>query len=224
MQLCSGGTEIVCVLQARSPEQRNSLFLQGIPGSRRVVQITAHAILHTYTATAWSEGTHALSPKQLAMLPARTPAVRPTALQPEDGPLLAELARDGRIGYAALAAATHRHESAVRRRLDELADAGLLYYDIDFDDRALGFPVSALLWLSVEPAQLAAVGQTLAAQREVAYAGATTGPTNLVATGLFRDAGHLYEFLTVRLADLPGVTSVQTAPIIRTLKRTASVP
>jgi hypothetical protein len=48
-------------------------------------------------------------------------------------------------------------------------------------------------------------------------------PTNLVASAVFRDTRHLYEYLTGELAGLPGVSSVQTAPIIRTLKRTGSV-
>jgi hypothetical protein len=44
-----------------------------------------------------------------------------------------------------------------------------------------------------------------------------------VASAVFRDARHLYEYLTGELAGLPGVSSVQTAPIIRTLKRTGAV-
>ena len=64
---------------------------------------------------------------------------------------------------------------------------------------------------------------TRAAQKTV-FAAATTGPTNVVVTALFRDTQHLYEYLTGPLAALPGVTSVETAPIIRTLKRTGSVP
>jgi hypothetical protein len=40
---------------------------------------------------------------------------------------------------------------------------------------------------------------------------------------VLRDAQHLYEYLTGELASLPGMRSVETAPIIRTLKRTGSV-
>ena len=83
--------------------------------------------------------------------------------------------------------------------------------------------VHAMLWLSVEPAQLAEAGQAMAAHPQIPFAAATTGPTNLVASAVFRDTQHLYEYLTGELADLPGVSSVQTAPIIRTLKRTGSV-
>ncbi len=81
----------------------------------------------------------------------------------------------------------------------------------------------AMLWLSVEPARLQEAGNALAGHPEIPFAAATTGPTNLVASAVFRDTRHLYEYLTGELAGLPGVTSVQTAPIIRTLKRTGSV-
>ncbi len=228
VHLASGGTEIVCTLQARTPEQRDALFLHGLPGSRRVVQISAHSILHNFNPGPWQGVSQALSAAQLAKLaslasPAQVPPSPQAPLAPQDEPLLAELARDGRATHAALAAAIHWHESTVRRRIDELRRAGLLYFEVDIDDRAFGINVHAMLWLTVEPARLAAAGQAIAAHPEIPFAAATTGPTNLVASALFRDTRHLYEYLTGELAGLPGVSSVQTAPIIRTLKRTASV-
>jgi DNA-binding Lrp family transcriptional regulator len=228
VHLASGGTEIVCTLQARSPEQRDALFLHGLPGSRRVVQISAHSILHNFNPGPWQGVSRALSATQLAKLaglarPAQ-PSPGPQApLNPQDEPLLAELARDGRASNAALAAAIHWHESTVRRRIDELRRAGLLYFEVDIDNRALGMNVHAMLWLSVEPARLAEAGRAMAAHPEIPFAAATTGPANLVASAVLRDTQALYEYLTGDLAGLPGVSSVQTAPIIRTLKRTGSV-
>jgi DNA-binding Lrp family transcriptional regulator len=99
----------------------------------------------------------------------------------------------------------------------------VLYFEVDIDNRVLGRNVHAMLWLSVEPARLAEAGRALAAHPEIPFAAATTGPTNLIASSVFRDTRHLYEYLTGELAALPGVTSVQTAPIIATLKRTGSV-
>jgi DNA-binding Lrp family transcriptional regulator len=226
VRLASGGTEVICTLQARSPEQRDALFLRGLPGSRRVVQISAHSILHDFTPGAWPEVRHALSADQLKLLSPLsppTPSALQTSLAPEDEPLLAELALDGRATHAALAAAIHWHESTVRRRIDELCRVGLLYFEVDIDDRVLGLNAQAMLWLSVEPARLDEVGRTLATHQEIPFAAATTGSTNLLASALFRDTQHLYEYLTGPLAGLPGVRSVQTAPIIRTLKRTGSV-
>ena len=75
-----------------------------------------------------------------------TPAGAAT-LRAEDDPLLAELARDGRAPVADLAAATNWHESTVRRRIEELRQAGLLYFDIDVDDSAFGVNAKVMLWL-----------------------------------------------------------------------------
>ncbi len=237
VNLASGGTEIICTLMASTPEQRDALFLRGLPGSRRVVQISAHSILHNFTPFAWHGIRQALSDEQLAVLarggdPPEPPApggkpfppdpLGQTVL-PEDEPLLAELGRDGRSSHAALAAAIHWHESTVRRRIEELHHSGLLHFEVDLDSRCLGMNVSAMLWLKVEPSRLDAVGQALAGHPEVPFAAATTGPANVVVTALFRDTQHLYEYLTGPLAALPGVSSVETAPIIRTLKRTGSV-
>ena len=237
IRLCSGGTEIACVLQARTAEQRNSLFLHGLPGSRRVVQISAHATLQVFSPVAWHGVANALSAAQLAQLTRLTkldrarggPSAAPgpkadsVSLRPEDDVLLAELAKNGRASNAALAKATHWHESTVRRRVAELCQAGLLYFDVDIDD-VLGTGVSALLWLSVEPARLDEAGHTLAGHAEIPYAAAITGPSNLLASGVFRDTQHLYEYVTGPLARLPGVRSAETAPIISTLKRTGSLP
>jgi DNA-binding Lrp family transcriptional regulator len=226
VHLASGGTEIICTLEARTEEQRDALFLRGLPGSRRVVQISAHSILHDFTPGPWREATRALSPAQLALLPrgGDRPESPRTFLTPEDEPLLKELARDGRASNAALAAAIHWHESTVRRRIDELRRSGLLYFEVDIDNRFLGLNAHVILWLSVEPARLEEAGQAMAAHPEIPFAAATTGPTNLIASSVFRDTQHLYEYLTGKLAALPGVTSVQTAPIIRTVKRTGLVP
>jgi DNA-binding Lrp family transcriptional regulator len=253
VRLYSGGTEIVCTLQARSPEQRNALFLQGLPGSRHVTAITAQSILHVFSPVAYVGFASALSEGQLAVLreaapepgagragraaeadapaepefePGPAPGTGPawvpagaTVLRAEDDPLVAELARDGRASVADLAAATHWHESTVRRRIEELRGAGLLYFDIDIDDAVLGVTANVMLWLKVEPASLDAAGRAVAAHPEIPFAAATTGPTNLAVSAVFRDTRQLYAYLTTRLAELPGLQSVETAPIIGTIKR-----
>jgi DNA-binding Lrp family transcriptional regulator len=236
VRLFSGGTEIVCTLQARTPEQRNTVFLQGLPGSRHVTGIAAHSILHVFTPVAWGGYAGTLTAGQLSLLTdtagdidlreaggAREvgPATG-VALRGDDDPLIAELARDGRAPVAALAAATHWHESTVRRRIDELQQAGLLYFDLDVDDSLLGINVTVMLWLSVEPAHLEAAGRAVAAHPEVPFAAATTGPTNLAVSAVFRDTRQVYAYLTTKLAGIAGLRSVESAPIIGTLKRTGT--
>jgi DNA-binding Lrp family transcriptional regulator len=228
VRLYSGGTEVVCVLQARSAEQRDALFLHGLPGSRRVVQVSAYATMHVFSPVNWSAIYNALSGDQLAQLtPAPDPAIYgaltgDVRLQPGDDPLLTELARDGRTSIAALAAATHWHESTVRRRIAELTGAGLLYFDVDIDDALFGHKVSALLLLSVEPARLDEVGRLMATHPEIPFVAAVTGQCNIVAQAVVRDTAHLYEYVSGRLAGLPGLRSVETMPAIGTVKRASS--
>jgi DNA-binding Lrp family transcriptional regulator len=239
VRLHSGGAEIVCTVQARTPEQRDALFMRGLPGSRHVTAVTAHSILHVFTPVEFAGYASALSARQMASLREAVPATPPaphetapppgtahdwspagaTVLREDDDPLIAELARDGRAPVADLAAATHWHESTVRRRIEELQRAGLLYFDIDVDDSVFGISTTVMLWLKVEPACLEAAGNAIAAHPEVPFAAATTGPTNLAVSAVFRDTRQLYAYLTTRLADVPGLQSVDSAPIIGTVKR-----
>lgn len=231
VRLFSGGTEIVCTLQARSPEQPTALFLRALPGSRHVTGITAHSILNVFSPAGFGALAGALSAGQLAALRAEArspaqdaaPAEEPASaavLRPDDEPLLAALSRDGRAPVSALAGVTHWHESTVRRRIADLQRAEVLYFDLDVDDSVLlGVNAHVMMWLAVEPAHLDAAGRALAGHPEIPFAAATTGPTNLVASALFRDTAELYAYLTTRLTGIPGLRSVETAPVIRTVKR-----
>ena len=225
VRLFSGGAEITCTLQARTPEQPTALFLRGLPGSRHVTGITAHSILHIFSPVGYSGYAGALDDAQAAAL--RAPADEtppeagptPAAVRPEDESLLAALARDGRTPVSELAAATHWHESTVRRRLAELQRAGVLYFDLDVNEEILGISARVMMWLSVEPAHLDAAGRALSAHAEVPFVAATTGPTNLVVSAVFGDTAQLYAYLTTRLTGIPGLRSVETAPVIATVKR-----
>ena len=79
----------------------------------------------------------------------------------------------------------------MRRRIDELTAAGLLYFDVDINDAFVGNSASAMLWLTVDPAHLEAAGRMSATHPEVPFAAATTGPTNVVVSAGFRDTRHL---------------------------------
>lgn len=58
----------------------------------------------------------------------------------------------------------------------------------------------------------------MAAHPEVGYACATTGPHNLFASVLCRNVGAVYRYLTTRVAALPGVRAMESAPRIRHIK------
>ena len=225
--LSAGGSEIDCSVRSLSDEQRDDLLLQRLPATSQVLGVTAHAILHRYAggySADWTGyGGERLSDEQAAALrPPPAPPGDPVRLHPEDAPLLAELARDGRCSYAALAAATGWSQGRVARRLAALLRSGVLYLDLDLATPQFGFPLSAYLWLRVEPASLVAAGTELAGHEEVPFVAAVSGLANLVATVICRDTEVLYQYVATRISAIAGVRELEVSPTLRRVKQAGS--
>lgn len=220
VQLLSAGTEISCNIQTRMPDESDELVLEKLPRTSRILAVTAHSVLRAFATPGDWAGPRALTDDQVARL-RRTPPrldTGPLALSATDEALLGVLARDGRASYGELAAATGWSESSVRRRLAELTENSALHFLVDVAPRSLGFRAEARLWLSVRPAMLVETAEELARHPEVAFAAASTGPANLIATIACRDGEDLYRYLTERVGTLGGVRTVESAPVIRTVK------
>ncbi|WP_285735642.1 Lrp/AsnC family transcriptional regulator [Kitasatospora phosalacinea] len=231
VSLNSGGTEIACSTRTPPDRSDHSLLLQHLPRTPSVLGMTAHCVLHTFFGGAQSLAVKsgALTGEQVAALTAGGPQVAgpcpgATELDAADRRLLAVLAVDGRAPLAELASACGKSESTVRRRLEELTTSGVLYFDLDVDWRVFGLRTHTWLWLNVVPSELAAAGAALAEHPEVAYACATTGPSNLHAVVITRTVRELYTYLTTRVAALPGVQHLETAPTIRIVKGPGPLP
>ncbi|WP_410637242.1 Lrp/AsnC family transcriptional regulator [Amycolatopsis sp. lyj-346] len=220
VSLMSGGTELTCFVRAPLREEADGLLLGQLPKTPRVVSMTAYRLLRRFAGgpAAWPGRASALSAAQVTAL--RRPVTEaPYRPEPGDAGLLAALAHDGRADMATLASACGRSESTARRRLEALRSSGVLYFDVEVDAALLGYPLTATLWLTVTPSSLESAGRALATHPQVAFAAATTGPANLVANVGCRDDAALYSYLAADLGGLPGVQQVETAPMIRTLKR-----
>ncbi|MGK5683586.1 Lrp/AsnC family transcriptional regulator [Actinoplanes sp. URMC 104] len=227
VSVTSGGTEIACNVRVPASADRDALLLQKLPRTPRLTEVSAHCVIHHYVGGAVGPDRRddALTPGQIAALTPRRPeGARSTAhLTAADAPLLEALAHDGRLSLIDLAAATGWPESTVRRRLQELFDAGSLYTDVEIEPPVYGFRAVVLLWLSVAPSRVATVGAALAEHEEVVFAAATTGPTNVQVTAVCPDMPAFYRFVTERLGSLEGVQSVESAPVLRTVKQLGSV-
>jgi DNA-binding Lrp family transcriptional regulator len=224
--LTAGGSEIVCSVRSRSAEQRDELLLQRLPATSQVLTMEVYAVLHRFVggaSTDWTGYGAALRPDQIkAMLAGRPEEAdpgEPVVLRPEDGPLLDELAVDGRTSYAALAAAAGTTVGRVTRRLDVLRRAGILYFDVDLASGLMGFTAPAYLWLTVEPGSLDAVGEQLAGHSEVAFAAAVSGSANLAASILCRDLEDLYRYVTTKVSAAAGVRQLEISPVLRRTKQ-----
>ncbi|MEU5343534.1 Lrp/AsnC family transcriptional regulator [Streptomyces sp. NPDC020766] len=220
--LTSGGTEIVCMTRPRTAGDQDDLLLGKLPRTPHILEIRAFQMLHTFFGgpVGWLVKHGPLTEEQVAALRrAPVPDTGPARITAEDEPLVAALERDGRATYPELQRATGRSESAVKRRLGQLLGSGALFIDIEYDSALIGFAVGAILWITTAPDALEAVGSAMAAHREVAHAGATSGPSNLVATVVARDTAELYAYVSGKLGRLEGVQHVETSPFLRRVKQ-----
>jgi DNA-binding Lrp family transcriptional regulator len=222
VKLASGGTEIVAVINTPAAvDSGNSLLLHDIPRTASITAVSAHYLLHLYVGgpTAWAGRVSTLTTEQQAQLVAEPTA--PTSGQPitdSDRNLVAALAQDGRANLGDLAAATGWSAATVARRLADLRAGGALFFDLEISPALLGASIEAMLWMSVAPAHLDRVATTLAGHAELAFVAATTGPTNLAAYALCADPAGLHHYLTHRLGALDEIRSLETAPVLRTVK------
>ncbi len=215
IQILSGGTEVSCNCQPRSPDE---LLIEKLP--RGVLGLSAHELLpRPFQPPNWDAIDH-LTGDQRARLRRPNPDLLDEAvvLGGPDHRMLEGLGIDGRATYAELVRATGWSQSTVARRLDHLRRTGVLSFDVEVPPAALGFHAEARLWLTVQPAALVATAEALAGHPEISFVAVTTGPTNLVAHAICRDSVHLYRYLTEQVAGLPGVHTLETAPVLRTVK------
>ncbi|MBM7773799.1 DNA-binding Lrp family transcriptional regulator [Actinokineospora baliensis] len=191
VDVITGGEEISAVTVGGAP---------ALPTGQAVTSVRAHAVLHVFSDAAdWR--TRLLTADEVAALTPPPPAEThtPDAL---DEKLIELLTADARTGPGPLAAAVRAPESTVRRRLDRLADSGLLRTCVVADPRLFGLAVDANVWMAVPPDRLPEFGERLAADPLVHGVLATTGATNLMAAVFCRDLAQLYGFVT-RLTDIP---------------------
>lgn len=235
------GGEIVCGLRAGTPDEEERL-LAALDRTPRVVNLAAYRILHRFRdgRSPWHGWPAPLGAERAALLaPGTPPAPTPDTpagpgsppgrpRRPElggvDRGLLTALAVDGRTPVSDLAVRVGVSESAARRRLRALCAAGILHFEVDFDPRAVGLRTEAMLWLTVAPSALAAVGDTLAAHPDVTFAAATSGPVSLAVSVLLPDPPAVYAHLTGTVGRIPAVTRADTTIFTRTYKRRGDPP
>ncbi|MCR6487751.1 Lrp/AsnC family transcriptional regulator [Amycolatopsis sp. OK19-0408] len=215
----SGGTELVCVTQAPTPA--DELLLKSLPRTARLLDVSAHCLLHTFCGRAGGvvSKLDALTPEQAAHLrPPEPDPGGPVTPDDVDHHLLALLRADGRAPAGRLAAETGVSYSTVQRRIADLRSSGVLYFDVDTERARLGVHVRTLLWLTVPPARLEATGAALASHPEVAFAAAIAGDRALFASVATPGIAGFYAYLTGTVATLPDVLSLESSLVLHTVK------
>ncbi|WP_413319109.1 Lrp/AsnC family transcriptional regulator [Agrococcus sp. 1P02AA] len=135
-----------------------------------------------------------------------------------DKAIIAELQRDGRASYAAIAEAVGLSETAVRNRVRRLTDAGVMQVVAVTDPTQLGFARQAMIGIRASGA-LEPVAEALAALSEVDYVVITAGSYDLLAEVVCESDGHLLELVSGRIRAIEGVRETDTLMYLKLQKQ-----
>lgn len=223
----AGGAEVTCQAEVEG----DAGLLHHLPRASNVLTFSAYQMLHHFPGRGeidWILPDNDVTAEQRQFLAEGTPIrlgeSRGEARSvPADRPLIDQLSRDGRAGWATLAAATGWSQRQVAHRVGELVGSGAIYFHLDVADTLVGMSSAANLWFTVAPAHLASVGARLADHPELAFVAAVTGSANLMAAARTPDARALYRYLTTKVAAIEGIHNVEIVPSLIRVKQSHSL-
>ncbi|OZB59942.1 MAG: AsnC family transcriptional regulator [Lysobacterales bacterium 14-68-21] len=151
-----------------------------------------------------------------------------TNLDRTDLRLLAELQRDGRVTNAELAERVSLSPSACLRRVQRLEAEGVIAgYAAQVDPQAVGLGLQAFVRVQLAKHEAAAIERFVGqvnAWEEVVACHALTGDMDYLMHVYVADLEHFSRFLLDRLLTAAGVADVNSSFVLRTVKRSPSLP
>lgn len=107
-------------------------------------------------------------------------------------------------------------ERAVRYRIDRMLREGVIRVSALVNPKAIGFPVTADIFIEVEAGRVTEVAQRLTEFECVGYVGCSTGDREVSIQVYARDNEELYRFAAETVGNVPGVrkTSTHLVPLV----------
>jgi len=151
-----------------------------------------------------------------------------THLSDADRRILRLLQSEGRISASELARRIGLSETSCLRRMKSLEEAGvILGYQAIVDQRQLGFSMSAIVMISTNQRTETDRKELLSAieanPQIVSCAGAT-GTHDFIVEAVVRDIDDLSDLTLRKLLELPSVTGMSTAVVVKWIKRNSPLP
>jgi Lrp/AsnC family transcriptional regulator for asnA, asnC and gidA len=129
------------------------------------------------------------------------------------------LSEDGRMSSAEIARRIGNvSERSVRYRIDRLIRDGVIQVSAIVNPKALGFTVTADIFIEVEPGHVLDVARTLAEFECVSYLACSTGDRDVSIQVFARDNEELYRFVTEVVGNVPWVRKTNTVLLPMVLK------
>ena len=128
------------------------------------------------------------------------------------------LRHDGRLSYAHIARTVGLSEPTVRKRIDRLVHAGAIINAARINPAPIGFPIDAMIGISVVRGKVKEVGRKLAEMENVAYVAYVAGSFDIIIEAFLPHTEGLFKFLNEDLDRIDGIASTQTWNVLRTEK------
>ena len=137
-----------------------------------------------------------------------------------DHDIIALLSEDASRTYVALAQRLGVTDVTVRNRMRRLVEADVMRIVAIVDPWKVGRRVQIISGITTEPQAAHDVANALAQLDEVSYVGYTTGEADLMIVASLRSDEELFYLLTEKIASIPGIRSIRTSNVLRSIKNT----
>ena len=129
------------------------------------------------------------------------------------------LIQDGRMSSAEIARRVGGlSERSARYRIDRLVKEGVIRISAIACPKAVGLPVTADVFIEVEPGRIAEVARKMAEFECVSYVAYSTGDRDVSVQVVARDNETLYNFVAEVIGKVPGVRKTATMLVPMILK------
>jgi Lrp/AsnC family transcriptional regulator, regulator for asnA, asnC and gidA len=149
-------------------------------------------------------------------MPRRTRPFEPDEL---DRQIIGLLRADGRRSNREIARTLDVPEATIRYRVRRLIESRMLRITASVDPEHLGFGLTAVISVQVEPDQINTVAQQIADMPEAMWVAITAGGHDIILMASFRDQDEMFSFLTERLARIEGTYRTETSVALRVMKK-----
>jgi DNA-binding Lrp family transcriptional regulator len=224
LMITSGDSDIYCTLYPLAGTDLRRLLIRTMPAMPGVESIRSHLVLRAARqAVTWR--LNRLTHEQTAALRQHTDVVPdspPTTvglLNDLEYRTLRLLVDDGRISAAQVARELDVSRSTAYRMIQSLLEKGAARPRVEIEPAALGFPITALLTLDVQPRHIPTVLAALGEHPTARFTVMAAGPASVIHHGAFRDEDHLAGFVTDDLGALSGISGINMSIALTVLRR-----
>lgn len=128
------------------------------------------------------------------------------------------LMENSRMPYVEMAKILGVSETAVRKKVRKLEEAGVIKrYTVEADMRKLGYEIDALIGIDTKPEAFLSMLEKLQGMDEVIHLCSSSGDHMMMVECWFRNTGELTKFVKM-LESMSGVTKVCPAIMLEKIK------